>query len=205
MGAVDLKSVLARVAGSAGYDGLAVHIYFLKGVEYQVLDIQSQHLYHLLLGLGTLHGNLAVVVALMVNLYIVVLGLLLNPCYILVDVGGIDYQEEFAVALAVNQQVVNAAAGGVEHHAVENLAWLSACHIVGEDVLHKLLCLGAGDFHLAHVAHVEDAHLLPYGQVLVLDVGILNRHVETAERTNHGSQSHVFVIETSSFVFCHFY
>jgi hypothetical protein len=46
--------------------------------------------------------------------------------------------------------------------------------------------------------------MLAYGLMLINDARILNRHVETAKRTDERPKGYVFVIQTGSFVF-HFF
>jgi hypothetical protein len=70
--------------------------------------------------------------------------------------------------------------------------------VVGEDMVHKALGVGALDAHLAHVRDVEHTAGLAHGIVLVDDRGILDGHVETSERRDEGAQCHMFVVETGS-------
>ena len=96
--------------------------------------------------------------------------MLLHPCHVLVDVGGIDDQEELLGSHLVDQQVVDGAAVGVAHHAVEDLPIGGVFHIVGEDMVDVALGIRTSDEHFAHVAHVEDAAGLTYCLMLVGDV-----------------------------------
>ena len=68
-------------------------------------------------------------------------------------------------------------------------------------MVHKLLRILTLYGYLTHVRHVEDTAVLTYSVVLLNDRRILDWHVESAKRTDQGSQSHVFVIKTSFFIF----
>ena len=151
MAGIDFKAVLACVARAAHDDGLAVALQFLVGVEREVAAIDAEHALELFLGLGALQSQLAVEVALVCDAHVVVLLLLVEPGHILVDVGSVIDQEEVVVAHLVDQQVVDSAAVGIQHHAVIHLALGGIPHIVGEHVVHIFLCIGAGDSRLAHV------------------------------------------------------
>ena len=143
--------------------------------------MQAQHFFDHGFGLGALHCELAVEVALVVKPYVEALHLLLHPLNVLVDVGGVNDKEEIVVAHLIDEEVINGAAVGIEHHAVEYLAVGGTGHVVGEDVLHVALCVGACDAHLAHVRDVEDSAVLAHGIVFIGDVGVLDGHDESAE------------------------
>ena len=134
------------------------------------------------------------------DLNVVAFSLLANPCHVLVDVARIDDQEILLLAAAVNQQVVDRAAVLVEHHAVEDGAVGEGADIVGEDMVHKLLSLRAGDEHLAHVAHVEDAGPVAHRVVLLDDSGILDGHVKTGKRAHLGALCHVVAVQACCLV-----
>ena len=142
-----------------------------------------------------MHGQLSVIVALVVEIDIEALFLLKHPCYILVDIGCVDDEEEIVFAHLIDEQVVHGAAVGVAHHTIIDLSYGRACDIVGEDVLDVALSVGACDAHFSHVRDVEDTAVLAHGVVLVGDVGVLNRHNETAERRHECAELHVAVIK----------
>ena len=106
----------------------------------------------------------------MVYGYVEALGILHHPLHVLVDVCGVDDDEELVVTHLVYQQVVHGAAVGVEHHAVVDLVQGCAGDIVGEDVVYISLGIGPAHPHLAHVADVEHSAVLSYGLMLVDDV-----------------------------------
>ena len=197
MHAINLETVLARVARAADDDGLrrAVEVgYFLERVERQLAAGQLQHLLHHALSLGTLHRQLSVVVALVGNGHLISLGQFLYPLDILVDVGSVDDQQETVGGLLVDQQVVHHAAIVVAHHAVENLPDGHSAHIVGKDVVHKVFGIVARDQHLAHVAHVEHTTGRTHGVVLVDDGCVLDGHVKASKGLHQRPQGHMFFV-----------
>ena len=200
MTTVNLKTVLAGIACAAHDKGFALCVDGLEGVEGKFLTSQSQAFCHHLLRVGTLHGNLSVDVALVNGFHIESLCLSLYPGIVLVDVGGIDNEEELIVGHLVDKQVIYGATILMQHHAIIYLANGSTGNVVGEDVLHELLCLRAAYQHFAHVAHVEHAACLAHGIVLVHDVGVLDGHLKTSKGHHLGTQSNVLVVKTCSFI-----
>ena len=193
------ESVLTRVTGTRD-DGLAYH---LAGVEHQIRALKPQHRLDDMLRLRPLNGYLSVKVGLVLQFDVEALGLLLHPRPVLVDVGGVDDQEEIVLAQLVDQQVVHRSAVFVAHHAVENLPHRHVCDVVGEDMVHVALGLAAPYCHLAHVAHVEQSDVFTDGGMLGCNTCILikQRHVEASELDHHGPQRHVLVVQTGTFHF----
>ena len=198
---VNLEAVLARVACAADDEGAIgrTGVDRLCRVELHLPACDAQHLLDPLLGLGTLHGYLAVMVTHVLQVDVEALGLLLHPGPVLVDVGGVDNEEIVVLAHAVDQQVVDRSAVLVAHHAVENLSHRCATDVVGKDVLHIALSIFALDGDFAHVADVEDAAAGAHSLVLVGDVGVLYGHVESGEGRHQRAQCHVFVVQTGLF------
>ena len=143
-----------------------------------------------------MHGKLAVVVALVVEVDVEACSMLLHPSYILVDVGCVDDEEEVVLAHLVDEQVVHRAAIGIEHHAIVNLSDRCSGNVVREDVLNIAFGIGTGDAHFAHVTDIEDAAMLTYSIVLVGDVRVLDGHDETAKGRHECAESHMAVIQT---------
>lgn len=203
VGSVELETVLAGVAGAADDCGL-VHVGdFLEGVEGKVGDVDSEDILNDFLSLRTLNGNLAVEVAEILDLDIEAGGVGLNPGDILVNVGGIDDEEETIVATLVDEQIVDHAAAGVEHHSVEALANRRAGDIVGENVVDVTLGVRTGDGNFAHVGNIENAASITHGVVLLNDTTILDGHVEAAEGTDESFEGNMLGIEACAFVIFH--
>ena len=103
VGAVYLKSVLTGIARAAHDNGLATGVYGLGCIERQLSACQSQYFLNNLLCLGTLNGQLAVIVRTVVYGYVEALGILHHPLHVLVDVCGVDDDEELVVTHLVHQ------------------------------------------------------------------------------------------------------
>ena len=194
--AIQLESVLARISRAAGNDGLAVNLYLLEGVEGKVAYIELEQALHHLFALGALHGHLTIVVRLIVDDHVVALALLHYPGMVLIDVRCVHHQQIFPFAHGIHEQVIHAAPVGVAHDAVVDLAVGRTGDVVGEDVVDKLLGIRAADEDFAHVRHVEHAAGFAHGRVLLLDAGIFDGHIKSAERAHLGSESHVLVVQT---------
>ena len=154
-----------------------------------------------LLSLWTLDCNLAVLLALVLNNDIEILRVLHNPCDILVNVRCIDDKEEALSTHSVYKQVIDNATCRVTHHAIEYLAVGSTRNVIGKDIVHELLALGAGNEHLSHVRYIEYAARLTHCIVLIDDVGVLYWHVKATERAYESTECHMLVIKTGSLVF----
>ena len=193
MRAVDFEAVLAGIAGATDDD--VAHD--LCRIELQFLACESKHFLHYALCLGALHGELSVVVALVVQVDVEAFGVLLHPGYVLVDVGCIDDEKEVVLAHFIDEQVIDCSAVGVEHHAVVYLPDGCLTDVVGEDVLDVALGIGSRDAYFAHVTDIEHAAMLTDCIVLVRDVCVLNRHDESAEWRHQCAKCHMAVIKTS--------
>ena len=196
--AIDFKSIFTSVSCSADdelSDGLG-------GIEHQFADIKMQHITHHFFGERSLHSQLSIVVGAVGETDVIALGMTAHPLPVFVDVRGIDNDKEIVLSHLVNQQVVHCSSILIEHHAIENFSHGHPRYIVGKYVVDIAFSIGTTHGHLAHVRHIEHATGCSHGNMFVLDVCVLNRHVETTERTDEGSQCHVFVIKTGSFV-CH--
>ena len=135
----------------------------------------------------------------MVEFDVEAFGVLLHPGHILVDVSGVDDEEEVVLPHLVDEQIVHRTAVRVEHHAIVDLSDGCSGNIVREDVLNVAFGIGTGDAHFAHVTDIEDTAMLAHGHVLVGDVRVLDGHDETAEGRHECAESHVAVIETGLF------
>ena len=194
---IDLKSVLARVACAADYhvaDGL-------ERVEAEIGAIDAEDVADDLFGLRTLNRDLGPTVALVVNGDVKSLGVAFDPCDVLVDVGCVDDEEEVVIGAFVDEEIVDDAAVGMEHHAVDDFSVGQPADIVGEDMVDKAFGVRPADGNLAHVRDIEDSAAGAHGFVLFFDAGILDRHVEAAERAHQGAEPDVQIVETCFFQF----
>ena len=123
-----------------------------------------------MLRLRTLDGYLAIEVTTVLKVDVETLGILLHPSPVLIDIGGIDDEEEVVLSHLIDQQVIDRSAVGIEHHSVVDLSEGGVGHIVGEDVLHVAFCIRARDAHFAHVTDIEDTAVLTYCVVFIGNV-----------------------------------
>ena len=107
--------------------------------------------------------------------------MLLHPRPILINIGGIDDEEEVVVAHLIDQQVVDSAAILIAHHTIIYLTHRSARYVVGKDVLHIAFSILATNRHFTHVTDVKESYLLTHCHVFWRNTCILNRHDKTAK------------------------
>ena len=184
MRAVDFETVLSGISCAADDDFLIAGVDGLASVEGEFAAPDAEHIFYDVFGFRSLHGNLAVIVRAVVEVDVEALHVLAHPIHVLVDVGCVDDKEEVALAHAVDEQVVDGAAVGVAHHAIEDFSVCGTGDVIGEDVVDIALGILALDAHLAHVGDVEDTAVLAHGVVLFDDGGILDGHVESTEWGN---------------------
>ena len=129
--------------------------------------------------------------------------MLLHPCPVLVDIGGIDHEEEVVLAHLVDEQVVDRSTVLVAHHAVEDLPYWGTSHIIGEDMLHIALGILAAHRYLSHVRDIEESHLLSDCMMLWGNACILieQRHVKASERHHRRTKRHMLVVQARHLVF----
>ena len=73
------------------------------------------------------------------------------PLEVLVEVRRVDHEQEFRLADAVYEQVVDCSAVLVGHHAVEHLSVGHGCGVVGEYMVDKCCGIGAAYIDFAHM------------------------------------------------------
>ena len=106
--------------------------------------------------------------------------------------------------LAVDDEVVDRAAVGVEHHPVQGLAGLSEGDVVGEDMIYEGFSPGAADEDFAHVGHIENSGFGADCHMFLGDAGILDGHIEAGEGAHLGAKRDMTVVQASQFkVFVH--
>ncbi len=110
-----------------------------------------------------------------------------DPGVVLLNVAGVDDEEEVRGGQAVDEQVVDKRALRRQQARILRLPDLQLRGVVARDALHRRQRVPAGDLDLAHVADVEEAGARAHGHVLVGDARILDRHVPAAERTHLGA------------------
>ena len=150
-----------------------------------------------------MHSQLSVEVGAVLYVDVITLGMLSHPCPILIDVCGIDDDKKVVFTHLIHEQVIYRSTILIAHHAIENLSRFHSPNIVGKDMVDVSLGIWTLDSHLAHVGHIEHSTGIAHSLVLVLDVGILDRHVESAKWTDQCSKSNMLVVKTRSFIFFH--
>ena len=88
----------------------------------------------------------------------------------------------------------------IPHVPAQDFAMLT----VPEGGVHTgtLVVVNAANRHkdFAHMAHVENTASLAHSIVFVCNIGILKRHLKTAERHHLGAQLYMCLVETGSLV-----
>ncbi len=186
---------------------------FLKCIECEVGAFYAQHLFHHLFGFRPLHCKLANHLAYqfkvdterhsVLAVGIGVIHAFLNPLLILGNVRSVDYQQVFRFRKFVDQQVVDHTPPVVKHHAVETLPRCGLGYIVRKYVVYKAGGVIAGNNNLTHVRHVEHTAGFAHGIMLLGYTLVLDRHVESSERTHLRPQGYMAVMKACFFDFFH--
>ena len=95
--------------------------------------------------------------------------MLLHPSPVLIDVSGIDDNEEVVLLHFVNEQVVNSATVFVAHHAIEDFSVFHAAYIIGKDMVN--VCLGILSLysHLSHMRYIKHAAVSAHSLMFLYD------------------------------------
>ena len=104
-----------------------------------------------------------------------------NPGVVLLNVPGVDDEQEVRGGEAIHEQVVDERALRREQARILRLPDLQLRRVVARDALHGGQRVLAGDLDLAHVADVEQAGACAHRHVLLGDAGVLERHLPAAE------------------------
>jgi len=91
-------------------------------------------------------------------------------------IGRVDHDHEAGLAPAIDDDIVQHVAGGIEDVAVPGPAQLEILHLVGTDDLQEQACVRPGDLQNAHVRAIEQACLLSNRPMLLRDRRIPQRH-----------------------------
>ncbi len=119
-----------------------------------------------------------------------------HPGQVLVARAGVHDDAEPGLGQKIDDEVVDDAAGLVEHAAVERLARSGQLrHVVREQAAQELAHLGAASVDHAHVRHVEDARIAAHGVVLLDLRAVVDGHVPPAEIHHARALLDVQVIE----------
>ena len=134
-----------------------------------------------------MHSNQGGVVRFVDELHIKITQTLAHGRKIVINIGGIGHNQEFFVAQAVGDKVVNHAALVVGENRVLGATGLEYGHVGDQSVVEECSGIGPGDAELTHVGEVENtgagAHSLMLGNI----VGVFERHIPAAEVGECGS------------------
>src|SRR5690606_23528835 len=147
-------------------------------------------------GAGPLDGDQGPVVGLVRNRDVPARGQALEVRDDGVAVRGVRDDQVLVFALAVDEQVVDDAAGVVGQHAVLPAADLEPGGVVERGVGQERRGVRPGDPHLGHVGDVEDAGAGPHAPVLLVDAAlVVEGHLVPGELHQPGAQLGVLEVE----------
>jgi len=199
-GQKELKAVLTRVACAAEpHEALRNHG-DQHGVFFRVGSFWAKDSVEDFTALGALDGESSTGGAEVGELdqggvcwLLAVEGFELRPVF--VNAGGVDDEEELAVADAVSDEVVDDTAAVIEEKSVVALAGGESGDIVGEGAIEKSLSTGAADDELPHVRDIKKADFLPDGMVLGDEGAVLDWHFPARKGDQPGSQCEVLLMQ----------
>ena len=119
----------------------------------------------------------------------------LNPAPVLLDVAGVDDEQEVLGRPPVDEDVVDDRALWRRQRRVLDLPDREPRGVVARQLLDGRQGIRAGDLDLAHVADVEQPDALAHREVLGRDAGVLDGHVPAAERHHARAQRDVRGVE----------
>ena len=106
----------------------------------------------------------------------------LQPAYDLGGVGGVGHEVQVVVRAEVDDQVVDdTATGVVTAQRVLRPAGPDAIKIIGQALVDESLRSRPAHIDIAQMTDVEDTNGVAYGEVLLDDAGVLDRHLPAAE------------------------
>jgi hypothetical protein len=121
-----------------------------------------------------------------------------HPRQILGRRTGIDHEAVAGVVEVVDDQVVDHAAGLVEHRAVQGLARdLQAIDVVGDQAPQEGLGIGAVEIDRAHVRDVEHARVAAHGVVFLDLRPVVQGHFPATEIDHSCAAATVAFVEDS--------
>ena len=169
----------------------------LKGVVLHVNDVLLGQFLHGLEGVGSLHGELSPLLALVNEVFAKfhahLVGDLAHPIPVFVNVGSVGNHEILVVMDAVDEHVINHTTltigeAGILHFTIEEVF-----NVVGGNILHEVLGDRAFGAELAHMADIKNAYVIADIIVFFNKAGVLDRHVVACEFGHLGSKRNVEV------------
>lgn len=120
-----------------------------------------------------------------------------------IPVPGVGDHEEAVVGEAVDDHIVNDAAGLGEHQRVLRLADTHRRDRAGESVVEERRCTATRDEELGHVRDIEETRAGSHRVVLGEVGAVAHRHEPAAEVGEGGAERLVAVVQGSGTEFCH--
>src|SRR3954447_11580445 len=106
----------------------------------------------------------------------------LQPAYDLRRVGGVGHEVQVVVRAEVDDQVVDdATTGVVTAQRVLRPTGPDAIKIIGQALVDESLRSRPPHIDIAKMTDIEDTNGVAYGEVLLDDAGVLDRHLPAAE------------------------
>ena len=200
--AVQLEAIFARIPGARDE---AVHSTDAAGAELVVadaLEIEARQRLQRRLRGRALHRQQADVIRYIAQANICARLLVHDVVPGPFPVGRIDHQHHLVLE-AIDRAVVDEGAFGGEDRRVLHLARPERADVVAGHPVDERIAVGAGDFELAHVRHIEHAHALPHRIVLGGDPGgVLHRHLVAGEGNHLRPEGDVRVMQRCVFHEC---
>src|ERR1043165_2347348 len=189
---VDLEAVLARVARARDDGGHVVNAPFAEVVILDLRERRRGESLHDAQGFRALECELAEVGAAVRERDALVTLVGDDPVPVFVGRRGVDDEQEVFGAEAIDEQVVNDRAFGRRERGILRLSVNELRRIVRAEAVHERDRVGADDFDLAHMRHVEEARARARAIVLFDRArGVLHGHVPAAELDHAPAQTPV--------------
>ncbi len=190
-GNVDLESVFAGVAGAGDQSVLQPADRAARDpVKLHRREVGIGELLQQIDGLRALDRDLGEVVGEIFDLAVELAGVVAHPVEIFFARAGIDHQQIFIFAEAVDDHVVHESSLRIEQRRILRLADGEPRGVIHGNVLHGGQRFGPGQADVAHVADVEDAHAGAHRIVLGDDAArgrVFDRHVPAIEFDHLGA------------------
>src|SRR5437763_16929756 len=120
----------------------------------------------------------------------------LQPAYDLGRVGGVGHEVQVVVRAEVDDQVVDdTATGVVTTQRVLRPAGPDAIKIIGQALVDESLRSRPAHIDIAQMTDVEDTNGVAYGEVLLDDAGVLDRHLPAADLRQLRPERRVSIME----------
>src|SRR3954454_16563590 len=120
----------------------------------------------------------------------------LQPAYDLRRGGGVGHEVQVVVRAEVDDQVVDdTATGVVTAQRVLRPARPDATKIIGQALVDESFRPRPAHIDIAQMTDVEDTDGVAYGEVLLDDAGVLDRHLPATELRQLGTEGCVSIME----------